>query len=207
MPAMVRSQTGSATSSVRDNEVDMPVRYHMDPDRSRFTVQAFAGGLLSFVGHSPTFAVRQFEGELAWEPTGSTTTDLVVIVKAESLELTGSQSPADREEIERRMRQEVLDVAAFPEIRFKADTVATSAQGGGRYQLRIMGSLALHGVTNRETINAELMLFNDGVRLSGEFPLRLSDYRTRPVVALAGAIKLKDELRLSFDIPAWKEAA
>ena len=43
-----------------------------------------------------------------------------------------------------------------------------------------------------------------GVRLTGESTLRLSDYRIRPVTALAGAIRLNDELRLVFDLVAWK---
>ena len=46
----------------------MTTRYRFDPSLSRFTVRAFASGLLSFVGHSPTFAVRQFAGarRCAW---------------------------------------------------------------------------------------------------------------------------------------------
>jgi hypothetical protein len=36
----------------------MAVHYRLNPGESRFTVQAFASGLLSFLGHSPTFAIR-----------------------------------------------------------------------------------------------------------------------------------------------------
>jgi hypothetical protein len=44
------------------------VRYTLDPASSRFTVQAFATGLLSALGHSPTFAVREFTGEWRFTP-------------------------------------------------------------------------------------------------------------------------------------------
>ena len=47
----------------------------------------------------------------------------------------------------------------------------------GRYRLRIGGRLSLHGVTRPHPIDAELLVFDDGVRLRGECPLRLSDYR------------------------------
>ena len=40
----------------RPHDGALPAR----PGQSRFTVQAFAAGLLSFLGHSPTFAVRDF---------------------------------------------------------------------------------------------------------------------------------------------------
>jgi hypothetical protein len=72
----------------------MSTRYRMDPDRSHFLVQAFAGVLLSFMGHSPTFAVRAFEGELRWEPGTSEGNSLEVIVRADSLELTDKVRPA-----------------------------------------------------------------------------------------------------------------
>jgi hypothetical protein len=41
--------------------------------------------------------------------------------------------------------------------------------------------------------------------LAGEFALPQSEYRLRPVVALGGTIKLKDPLKVSFDLVAWKE--
>ena len=191
---------------VREAGGAMGTRYRMDPGHSRFTVQAFAGGLLSFLGHSPTFAVGDFAGELCWEPDRPEGAGLVVTVRADSLELIDNVRPADREDIEGRMRREVLEAAAYPDIRFQAAEITTTAAGGNRHRLRISGMLSLHGVTNRHGIEAELLLYNDGVRLGGEFPLRLADYRIRPVTALGGAIQLRDQLRVSFDIVAWREA-
>jgi polyisoprenoid-binding protein YceI len=66
------------------------------------------------------------------------------------------------------------------------------------------GELALHGVTRPHEQDAQLLLYSDGVRLTGETSLRLSDYGIRPVTALAGTIKLKDQLHLAFDLVAWK---
>jgi len=39
-------------------------RYRIDARRSEFTVQAFSEGMLSFMGHNPTFAVRRYGGEV-----------------------------------------------------------------------------------------------------------------------------------------------
>lgn len=180
-------------------------RYRMDPAHSSFTVQGFAGGLLSFVAHSPTFAVRDFEGELRWHPDAAADARLSMIARAESLDLVDKVRSADREDIMGRMRREVLEVAAYPEIRFEAEEISTAPVSTDRFRAGITGLLSLHGVTNREAIDAELLEYRDGVRLIGAFPLHLSAYRIRPVTALGGAIHLKDQLRVAFDLAAWKE--
>jgi polyisoprenoid-binding protein YceI len=179
--------------------------YRLDPDPSRFTVQAFASGMLSFLGHSPTFAVRDYDGEIRLDAQALADMWLQVSVRADSLKLLNQVRPADRADIEGRMRQEVLETAAYPEIQFESGSVTGSQTGQGQYQLRIGGRLALHGVTHPHEVDARLLVYDDGIRLIGETGLQLSDYRIRPVTALGGSIKLKDQLRLTFDLAAWKE--
>ncbi len=183
----------------------MTARYRLDPGPSLFTVQAFAAGLFSFLGHSPTFAVRDYAGEIRLDPDSLAGTRLRITVRADALELLDQVGPADRAEIEGRMRRDVLETAAYPEIDFSAEDVASNRTGQGQYQLRIRGRLSLHGVTRPHDVDARLLVYDDGVRLTGEAALRLSDYRIRPVTALGGSIKLKDQLRLAFDLAAWKE--
>jgi polyisoprenoid-binding protein YceI len=182
----------------------MTVRYRFDPGYGRFTVQAFASGLLSFLGHSPTFAVRDFAGGMGFAD-GFAGAWLELTVKADSLELLDAVRPGDRVEIEGRMRREVLETAAYPEIGFRGTDLSAGQISVGRYRLRIEGPLSLHGVTNLHQVDAQLLIYEDGIRLSGEFPLRPSDYRIRPVSALGGAIRLKDYLQVSFDLVGLKE--
>ena len=61
------------------------------------------------------------------------------------------------------------------------------------------------GRLDRDVAEAELRLYTDGLRLIGSCPLRMSDYGIRPVTALGGSIRLKDEMRLSFDLVALPE--
>jgi polyisoprenoid-binding protein YceI len=185
--------------------VAAPVCYRFDPGHGRFTVQGFAGGMLSFLAHSPTFAVRGYAGELRLDDGSLRTARLQVTVRADSLELLDRVKPADRADIEGRMRGEVLEVGRYPEIRFEAGDVSSSPAGEGQYRLRINGRLTLHGVTNPVTLDAQLLAYSDGVRLVGESPLPLSEYRIRPVTALGGAIHLNDRLRVAFDLAAWKD--
>jgi polyisoprenoid-binding protein YceI len=184
----------------------MAVRYTFAPGESRFTVQAFARGLLSVFAHNPTFAIRDFGGELRFNPDPFGDAALQMTVRADSLTLVDSTSERDRQEIERQMREEVLETARYPEITFRSRDIAADRVMANWYRLRIRGELSLHGVTNGETVEAQLRILQGEVRLSGEFMLRQSAYRIKPVSAVGGTITLKDELKFSFDIVGRQEA-
>jgi polyisoprenoid-binding protein YceI len=181
-------------------------RYRIDPARSHFTVQAFAAGLLSAFAHSPTFVVRDYQGEFLLQDTAQSL-EVEVIVNPASLDLQDRISASDRREIERRMWDEVLETSAYREVSYRGRVDRANATGQGRYQIALGGELTLRGVTHPHRIDAELIVFADGLRLGGGCPLRMSDYRIKPVTAVGGTIKLKDELRLSFDIAALPEAS
>ena len=116
---------------------------------------------------------------------------LDVVVKSGSLTLLDRVRPADRREIEGRMREEVLEVFAYPEIHYDTQDVSSSSTAPGRFRLRINGRLSLHGVTRPLVIEAELRVFEDGLHLMGDFSLGMSEFQIRPVHALGGAIRLK----------------
>jgi polyisoprenoid-binding protein YceI len=185
----------------------MTARYRLDPGLSRFTVQAFAAGMLSFLGHSPTFAVREYSGRLSFAGGTVEGMQLELTVRADSLVLVDQVRDADRREIEETMRRDVLETAAYPEIRYEAAQVAAQTVVPGHQRVRISGRLTLHGVTRPRPVDAELLIFEDGIRLRGGAALLLSDYRIRPVTALGGTIRLKDELRVLFDLAAPPEGS
>jgi polyisoprenoid-binding protein YceI len=185
----------------------MMVRYTLDPASSRFTVQALACGMLSGLGHSPTFAIREFTGELRFTPATFADASFHLTVRADSLTLTDSVSPKDRAEIEGQMRLGVLETAVYPEIDFQGAEITSDKVADNWYRLRLKGELRLHGVKRSQPVDAQLRIFEDQVRLSGQCTLLLSAYRIKPVSALGGLIKLKDELKLDFELVGRKEAA
>lgn len=184
----------------------MLTRYRFEPRRSRFTVQAFTTGFLSFLGHSPTFAVRDFSGHVAFENDLVSTMRAELTVGAKSLDILDKLKPADRQEIEKRMFGDVLGASDHPQIVFRTETVATERVGNGHYRVALDGTLALRGLSRQYPINGELSIFKDGVRLKGGARLRMSDFGIQPVSALAGTIQLKDEVVLSFDLAASQVA-
>src|SRR5581483_889141 len=110
-------------------------------------------------------------------------------------------------EIEDRMRAEVLETVSFPEVTYRAAAAATEKLAAGRYRVALDGTLELHGVSRPHRAEAELAVFADGLRLRGQTGLRMSDFAIRPVTALGGAIRLKDEVALAFDLAAVPEAS
>ena len=51
------------------------LHYVVDARASRFTVQAFATGILSAMGHNPKIGIRTFAGEVDFSPESSRQAD------------------------------------------------------------------------------------------------------------------------------------
>src|SRR4051812_24861689 len=182
-------------------------RYRLDAGRSRFTVQAVAEGLLSLFGHDPIIAIRDFEGEVEFVPGTLEGARVHMTIKTDSLAAQDDLKEKDRQEIERMMRGEVLEVSNYPEVVFESTSVTASRIREGRYRARVIGNLTLHGVTQPNLwIQAEVT-FNDDdtLRAQGDFSLRQTDYKIKPVSVAGGTLKVKNELKFNFDITASKQ--
>jgi polyisoprenoid-binding protein YceI len=176
--------------------------YSVDASRSRFIAQAFAKGLLSAFGHNPRLAICRFEGEAELDPSAPRAASVWMKARADSLTVIDDISEKDRREIERVTREELLEAARFPEIVFQSASVTAHQVAEGRYRAPVAGELSLRGVTRELAIDAMALVVGNELRAQGEFPLRLTDFNIRPISVAGGLLKLKDEVRLSFDILA-----
>jgi polyisoprenoid-binding protein YceI len=184
---------------------DATVRYSIETKGSTFTVRAFATGLLSTLGHNPTIAIPDFNGEVSVNPDTVEKSSLRIEIDPASLAVTNDVSEKDRQEITRRMQAEVLETDSFPQIVYECSRVSASTIGEGQYWAALNGELTLHGVTRAQPVSARVSVIGDMLRATGEVSIRQSDYGIEPVSAVGGTIKLKDELKLSFDISARKQ--
>ena len=180
-------------------------RYLIDPGISQFTVKALATGLLSALGHSPTIAIRDFEGEVLLPADSLTDASLHLSIGAASLAVQGQISDKDRREMEFRMKEEVLEASHFPQIVYECSSVSGEQSAPGVYVVRLNGRLVLHGIVRNQPLDARVAIMGGLLRASGNFTVRQSDYNIKPVSAIGGALKLKDELQLSFEIAARKQ--
>ncbi len=180
-------------------------RYVVDGRSSRFTVQAFATGMLARMGHNPTIGIRDFSGEMKFNPDKLEAGSFHLVIKSASLSVQDDISDKDLREIERLMKQEVLETAKFPEIVYDAPSISVTKMADALYSAALNGKLTLHGVTRNQPISVRVALFGTMLRASGEFSLDQTDYNIKLVSVAGGALKLKDELKFSFEILARRQ--
>ena len=180
------------------------VRYTLDAMASRFRAQAYATGLLAAFGHNPIIAIRAFTGDAILDPGSLEQSSLQVTINTGSFEVENDMSSKDRSEILKTIHDDVLDVENYPEIRYESRSVRGKLVSDGRYWIVLSGNLSLHGVTRPLDITISLMVNGESCRAAGEFFVRQSDFKIKPPSAVGGGLKVKDEVKCSFDIVARK---
>src|SRR5271170_6437671 len=135
---------------------DTTAQYIIETKGSTFTVKAFAAGLLSALGHSPTIAIPDFEGEIFLHPDAVEQSSLRIVIHSASLTVTDDISEKDRQEINRRMHDEVLESDSFPDIVYECSRVSASKTGEGQYWMALNGELTLHGVKHSQPVSARV---------------------------------------------------
>jgi len=196
--------TEVATSAADAAETTMG-RFVIDTRASRFTVRAFATGILSAMGHNPTIGIRTFSGGMKFDPEQLEASDFQLVIKSSSFGVQDDIGDKDRREMERLMNDEVLETSKFPEIRYDTSEISVTKMGDALFSAKLDGSLTFHGVTRRESITTRVAFMGAMLRASGEFSLNQSNYGIKPVSVAGGALKLKDELKFSFEIVARKQ--
>ncbi len=183
-----------------DEAKNLGTRYRINAERGSFTVQAFAEGMLSFMGHNPTFAVRRYGGEIQFADGDEKVDSMLVVAEAGAISLRDNVSEKDRAEIQSALREKVLETGNFSEIHFVSKNVLLTKKQNGKFAVTANGFLSLHGETLPKTIEAEAEINDANIRASGEFSLRQSDFNIGQFKALGGTLKVKDEVKISFDI-------
>jgi polyisoprenoid-binding protein YceI len=107
------------------------------------------------------------------------------------------------------MRDNHLETGKFPTARFTAGSIVSASpaaiSAGQRAEIKLLGTLDLHGVQKEMECLLNVGLDDKGaVRVSGEFPVKLSDFAIdRPKFLV---MKLADEQRVQLDLLAVQPA-
>jgi polyisoprenoid-binding protein YceI len=181
------------------------VKYLIDPAASRFTVQAFATGLLSAFGHSPHIAINGVEGEIQFVPDTYDAFSLRATAKTSELEVLDEMKREDRKKLEQAMYGQVLEVSRFPEAVYESKKVDVKHVAQDSILAHVAGELSFHGVTMPQDFDARVIDSGDRLRISGAFSLLQSDYGIEPFSFAGGALRLKDELKFAFEFIAKKQ--
>jgi len=101
---------------------------------------------------------------------------------------------------------QVLESDSYPDVVYECSRATTTWVGEGQYWGTLNGDLTLQGVKRNQPAPVRISVNSDVLPATGDFSIRQSKYEIRPVSAAAGTVKLKDELKLSFDIFAREQS-
>ena len=133
------------------------------------TIRAFASGVLSMMGHNPVIGARDVSGEVRFAPQALEVKELRLSVATASLSVQNDMSDKDRREIERVMREHVLETDRYPAIAFEGSKVTVERGSSGPLRAEVDGDLTVHGITRPHRVPVQVFLIGDTLRAQGEF--------------------------------------
>jgi len=164
---------------------------------------ASAGGLLWFKGHDHHLVAREFSGEAELTPDSITPASLHFVVKAGSLVETGAVfTDAQKEIINKELKEIVLHPDKYPDITFQSTSVKAKPAEGGGHDVEIRGNLTLHGVTRPEEIHARVTTQGNEMHAIGEFSIDRGGYGVKATSAFHGMVQVRDTVKFNFDMVA-----
>lgn len=162
----------------------------IDGARSTITVRVYKSGFFSTFAHDHEIEAPIESGEVK----GGDSPSVELRVAAHRLRVLDPEaSEKTRAQIQETMEgDKVLDVTRFPEIRFQS--TAVEAKGSDHWIAR--GTLALHGKERPVAVDVTLK----GEHYQGSATLKQTDFGITPVTVAGGTVKVKDEVRIEFEI-------
>jgi hypothetical protein len=161
----------------------------IDRQNSKLTVHVSKAGLFSAFGDNHEVEAPILEG---FVDEGARHVEFVV--ESRQMRVLDPQlPPAKRQQVQERMLgPDVLDTGRFPEIKFQS----TSAEEAGQGQFIVRGQLSLHGVTRPIVVQVR----NRGGHYIGTAAFKQREFGITPVKVGGGTVKVKDELKIDFEI-------
>ena len=116
------------------------------------------------------------------------------------VETSDAFTEAQKQIINRELREIVLEPAKYPEIVFVSTGVTGKRIGANQYDLKIAGNLTLHGVTRPIVIPTKVTASESDLRAAGEFSIDRSDFNVKATSAFHGMVRVRKTVKFTFDI-------
>jgi polyisoprenoid-binding protein YceI len=164
----------------------------IDTAQSKLTVSVYKSGLFSGFADDHIIDAPIASGTVS----DASPLSVAIEVHAGDLKVRDPNlSASKRDEVQTRMAgPEVLDTQTFPSIAFES----TAIQPNGADRWAVTGRLTIHGQTRPVTFATTLA----NGRYRGTVALKQRDFGITPISIAGGTIKVKDELKIEFDIVA-----
>jgi len=163
----------------------------LDTARSSMTIRVGRTGVVSFAGDN-----HLVRAPLASGSVNEAGKHIEFKVQSKSLRVEDPGTAADKKaQIQERMLgPDVLDSEHFPVIQFRSTSVS-----GAPADLRVAGDLTLRGQTR--PVEAKIQEIAKG-HWRGAASLKQSAFGIKPISIAGGTVKVKDEMKLEFEILA-----
>ena len=167
-----------------------PSTESIDPERSTITIRVSKSGLFRAFADDHEIQAPIKSGAV---DDGMSPGVKVVVDAGRMRVLDPGSSAQDRQQVQTRMiGPEVLDANRFPEIHFESTSVDRLESG----DWTVRGQLTLHGQTRPVTVKVA----REQGHFKGSASLRQTDFGITPVSVAGGTVKVKDEVRIEFDV-------
>ena len=180
--------------------------YSVDATHSRVEINVYKEGVFKAFGHDHVIAAKEVSGRVQFdaEKIEQSTVSLKIPTKSITV-IDPGESEKDRHDVQATMEGEkVLDVAKFPEITFVSSGVSAVKKMPGGWELTLSGKLSLHGVGKPVSFPLRVHADVKELRGEGEVAILQTDYGITPVKVGGGSVKVKDRLKITFNIVAAK---
>jgi polyisoprenoid-binding protein YceI len=166
--------------------------HEIGPESGRLVVKTGRTGLGAKAGHDLTIEATRWRGTA--DPAGSTVDVEVDVASLEVREGTGGVKPltdSDRAEIKDTFTRKILRAAEHPTISFRSTRVTGTPES-----FTVDGDLTIMGVTQPVTLHGQISYG----QATGSATVQQTRWGIKPHTAFFGALKLRDEVEVEFDV-------
>jgi polyisoprenoid-binding protein YceI len=172
--------------------------YRIGSETGHLRIKTSRTGLGRKAGHDLTIEVTRWSGDMKAYATDPGRSSVSVTAEVDSLEVREgvgglkSLTDSDRAEIKQTIREKILHPAEHPSITFTSTEIAGTPES-----FTVTGNLTIMGTTRPVTFEGSQG--SDG-RVQGSATVVQSEWGIKPYSALAGALRLADEIRVEFEL-------
>jgi len=161
-----------------------------DLQHSKLTVHVYKQGLFAFAADD-----HEVDAPIASGSYDAARGSVEVSVDASAMKVLDPKLAAGkRDTVQSNMTgPQVLDVGKYATITFRSTKLDAGAPG----HLSVTGDLTLHGQTHPVVVD---VVETDATHFTGQATVRQTDFGITPIRIAGGAVKVKDDVKIVFDI-------
>ena len=171
-----------ATLAAQDKNIDI--------QRSTIAIHVGKAGLFSVAGHDHWVNAPISSG--VFNDSDAPRVEFTVETARMTVKPDPKVDSKTQATIQKDMEEMTLEIAKYPEITFRSSRVARMSEG----QWKVEGTLTLHGVSKPVSVFVK----RNGDAYACHALLKQTDFGIKPISIAGGAIKVKNEVEIDFQI-------